>query len=277
MRRVLAAVAFVALAAVPSVADVTITVTTSTNAGGTTIEMSAITYIKGMKGRVDLKGMGQDRSILQDVAAKQQLMVNHVTKLVKTFDPKEGMAKMGASMGDPTVSFKPSGQTKEILGRTCTGYTLLATRPMTVGEETFTITHSGLVWLAKGGRDVGEWLAFERVAGAAGMTVSPFGQGPQSQGMTELQVFKGGANESIGPTLNFVQQNWVSERTPYRVGQEMIVFLAMTRQGFSRLAGPFYVFLVKGDEIVSFHSPVKTDGMTPADFVSKLRALAKNR
>jgi hypothetical protein len=92
-----------------------------------------------------------------------------------------------------------------------------------------------------------------------------------------IEVFKGGANEHIGRTLTFVQENWVSERTPYRVGQEMIVFLAKTRQGFSRLAGPHYVFLVKGDEIVGFHSPGNTDGMTPADFMSKLRALAKNR
>jgi hypothetical protein len=92
-----------------------------------------------------------------------------------------------------------------------------------------------------------------------------------------IEILKDGANARIGPTLTFVQETWASERTPYRVGQEMFVFLRTARQGFSRLAGPYYVFLVNGDELMSFHSPVKTDGMTPAEFLSKLRALAKGR
>jgi hypothetical protein len=57
----------------------------------------------------------------------------------------------------------------------------------------------------------------------------------------------------------------------------MFVFLTATQQPLWRLAGPYYVFLVNGDEIGSFHSPIKTDGTTPAEFAAKLRALAKGQ
>jgi len=90
-----------------------------------------------------------------------------------------------------------------------------------------------------------------------------------------IETFKGTLNAPIGKTLTFRQENWASERTPYAVGQRMILFLAATQQGLRRLAGPYYVFLMNGDEITSFHSPIKTDGVTPADFAARLRALAK--
>ena len=185
MRSIPAVVVFLALvfAAAPSVADVTVKMTTTSTTGGMTVEVSSVSYVKGMKGRMDVKGAGQDLSILQDVAAKQQLMVNHVTKLVETSDPKASMA----NMGDPTVSVKPSGQTKEILGRTCTGYMMIVSIPMTVGEETFTITNTSLVWLAKGGADVVEWQAFSKAAAAAGILTGSFMQGPQGRGAAELQ------------------------------------------------------------------------------------------
>ena len=89
-----------------------------------------------------------------------------------------------------------------------------------------------------------------------------------------FEMFKG-AMRRIGATLVFRQESWVSESTPYSIGQDMILFLVATRQGLLRLAGPYYVFLVNGDEITSFHSPISTVGMTPGDFAARLRALAK--
>jgi len=90
MRWVIFVVAFGALtfAAVPSWADVTITMSMSTKTAVMTTEMSSVTYLKGMKSRTDVKGMAQDMSILVDAAAKLQLMVNHVTKQVKSLDPR---------------------------------------------------------------------------------------------------------------------------------------------------------------------------------------------
>jgi Carboxypeptidase regulatory-like domain len=153
----------------------------------------------------------------------------------------------------------------------------------TIDHVDFALCVGGLVeihWIVPGGLNEA-WRQADVVADvrivATGPVHSECPRDDFEHTAAVIEIFKGGGNERIGPTLTFVQQNWVSERTPYRVGQEMIVFLTRTQQGFSRLAGPFYVFLVKGDEIVSFHSPVNTDGMTPADFMSKLRALAKGR
>ena len=142
MKLVLAVVAFVALvfAATPSVADVTIQMTTSTTFGGVTSRLSTVIDIKGTKARIDIKGKGQGISILQDVAARQQLAVNHVTKRAQTYGPNPSEADMVATMGEATVSFKPSGKTKKLLGHTCTRYTMRSSRPMIFLEEPFTIT-----------------------------------------------------------------------------------------------------------------------------------------
>ena len=189
MKRVLAVVAVVALvlAAVPCRADVTITMTRSAKAAYATMELSLVTYLKGMKSRMDLKGAGQDMSIFVDYAAKLQLMVNNVTKEIRTLDPSAGAADMPVNAGVPSASFEPLNQTKDILGRTCTGYMLRVSEPMKVGEETFTVTISGPVWMTKDGPDVAEWMAFEKATAAAGISMSSLGQGLQAQATAEAQ------------------------------------------------------------------------------------------
>ena len=84
--------------------------------------MPTVTYVKGMKMRTDVKVMNQDISIVIDAAAKQRLMIDHVAKQVGDFDPQAAMAAMPVNIGDITASVKPNGQTKEVLGRTCTGF-----------------------------------------------------------------------------------------------------------------------------------------------------------
>jgi hypothetical protein len=175
------------LVAAPARADVTIKMTMSTTGGPMAMDMTSVAYIKGMKMRTDVKVMTQDMSIIVDVAAKQQLMVNHVTKQVETFDPQSAMANMPVSFGDISVAMKPSGETKEILGRTCTGFTMQLSMPMTLGDESFTMTMTGPVWIAKDAPGVAEYQAFYKAALAAGLSLSPLAQGPQSKGMAEMQ------------------------------------------------------------------------------------------
>ena len=190
MKSILAVVVFLVLivTAVPSRADVTITMNMSTKtAAMTTEELSSVIYLKGMKSRVDGKGMALDISILVDMAAKLQLMVNHVTKQVHSLDPKADKANTPTNAGVSSVSFEPLNQTKDVLGHTCTGYMMRVSLPMKVGEETFTITTSGPVWMTKDGRDVAEWMAFDKAVAAAGFTMSSFALGPESQATAETQ------------------------------------------------------------------------------------------
>ena len=78
----------------------------------------------------------------------------------------------------------------------------------------------------------------------------------------------------VARTLTLTQENWTGERTPYAVGQDMVLFLVAGPRGFRRLAGPHSVFFLEGDQVVS-DLPAETKGLTPADFLAKLRAFAK--
>jgi hypothetical protein len=87
-----------------------------------------------------------------------------------------------------TVSVKPNGQTKEVLGRTCAGYTVDYSMPMTIMDETLSMTMSGLVWIAKDAPGIAEYQAFTKAATAAGLMSSVLGQGPQAKGLAQLQA-----------------------------------------------------------------------------------------
>lgn len=168
-------------------ADVTVTMTISMNAGPMVVNTTSVTWVKGMKMRLDSKVMEQDTSVFLDVTAKQMLMANHATKVITNADVQSAMANLPITFGEITMSFEPSGQSKEILGRTCSGYKLSMSIPMTMGEETITTKGTGVVWLATDGPGVEEFKAVNKAAAAAGLSTGGLNMGPQSKGMLELQ------------------------------------------------------------------------------------------
>ena len=89
------------------------------------------------------------------------------------------------------------------------------------------------------------------------------------------EVFKGDRSRRLDRTLTFAQENWSGERTPYAIGQDMIVFLAPSAGVLRRTAGPHSVFLLKAGQVINLGAFAETNGMTAADFLAKLRALAK--
>lgn len=90
-----------------------------------------------------------------------------------------------------------------------------------------------------------------------------------------IEVLRNTSGQRIGKTMSFRQEYSVNERTPYRVGQEMVVFLSATRDGFRRLAGPIYVWLFDGDKVVNSFGQREDEGTTPSSFLARLRELAK--
>jgi hypothetical protein len=166
------AVGALTFAAVPSRADVTITMTTSRTMGKMTSERLVVIYVKGMKGRIDMKAPTFDHSILIDVTAKQQLMLNIFAK--QTVDLTAANAALLAQFGDAVASLTPLGQTKDVLGRICAGYEMLATVRTTLGNEAVSFKMSGPIWLATSGPDVEEWVAFTKAALAAGIVTSQY-------------------------------------------------------------------------------------------------------
>lgn len=186
MKRLCLALIVVALCAAPALADVTVAMNMSMSAGPMAMSGQATTLLKGTKVRSDAKIASQDMSILFDPVVKQTLMLNHVTKEVTVYDPQQALAGLPMTFGDVWASVKPLGQTKEILGRACQGFTVELVMPMTVGAEALTMKVTGPVWLAKDGPGVADYKSAQKVLAAAGLSMSPFSQGPSAKGMAEV-------------------------------------------------------------------------------------------
>ncbi len=93
---------------------------------------------------------------------------------------------------------------------------------------------------------------------------------------TVTEVFKWPAALSQDrSTVVFRQDQWADEGTPYRVGQDLVVFLGLREGTLYRTSGWLGAFLLDGDRIQSVHPDVAPENMKVGDFITKLRALAK--
>lgn len=176
--------AWLAFTAVPAGADITMKMTTSTSGGPVAMDATAVMFVKGMKMRTDMQIMGQDMSMFVDIAARKQVVYNNLTKEVVDIGAAAG--ELPAGFGEPSMSVKPTGQTKELLGRTCAEFTIEITVPMAMQDEVLTIMASGRVWIAKDGPGVAEYQAFTKASTEAGLTSTLLAQGPHSKGLSQL-------------------------------------------------------------------------------------------
>ena len=193
MKRLLFVAAAFVLSVVAASADVTVTMTVSGAAAQTAISGTTTTWAKGTKLRVDTEMSGQSLTILSDSATKQQWKIDHTTKQIEPFDPNTAMAALPVSLGDVKAVVTPNGQTKEILGRQCQGYTIEVTMPMTLAGEAMVMKMSGPAWIAKDGAGVAELKAGQKAFSDLGMSTSLLAQGPQAKGMAELNKVLGEA------------------------------------------------------------------------------------
>jgi len=171
----------------PASADFGMTMMMSMNAGGMAVNATMETRVKALKMRSDIKVMQQDMSIFFDAAAKEVWMVNHATKEITSVDPATMAGHLPVAFGEAVVGLKPTGQTKEILGRTCQGYAIEMTVPMTLGQETVSMKMTGTLWMADKGPGVDEYKAVSKAAAESGVSTSFLAQGPTMKGMVEMQ------------------------------------------------------------------------------------------
>lgn len=184
MKHVLFVVLGLVLLAPTASADVTVTTAISV-ASTMSADGTMTMYVKGTKVRSDTNVAGQSLSILIDAAAKQQWMINHGAKTIEPFNPGQVMTSLPITFGEAKVSVAKNGQTKEILGRACQGFTLDITLPVTFGTETITMKMSGTAWVTGEGPGVAEYKASTKLFADAGFATSPFAQGPQAKAMAE--------------------------------------------------------------------------------------------
>ncbi len=185
----LAVLALILLVAPSAAADIGVTMTMSMNAGPMAVNGEMVTRTNGKNMRADTKVMQQELSIFYDGAAKQVWMVNHLTKEITAADPGKQAGNLPVTLGEVTVSVKPNGQTKTILGRACKGFAIDVSLPMTMNGETITVKMTGVSWVTDSGPGVEEYKAVNKAAAEAGFGGSMFGaqNGPQAKGLLEMQ------------------------------------------------------------------------------------------
>lgn len=206
MKRLCLALVVVLITAAPALADVTVAMNMSMTAGPMAMSGQGTILLKGTKIRSDAKVAGQDMSIFFDPVTKQMLMANHVTKEVTAYDPQQALAGTPTTFGEVRASVKPLGQTKEILGRACQGFTVELVMPMTMGGEALTMKATGPVWMAKDGPGVAEYKSAQKVLADAGLSISPFGQGPAVKGMLEVGKALAGAGVPLEQDIHMTME-----------------------------------------------------------------------
>jgi hypothetical protein len=176
-------------------ADVTVTSTVGGKVMGRDMSGQSVHYIKGTKMRMET----QNGVSILDAGTRQMIVLNDKKKEAEVFD----MAKLGAEIQknigavEPKVSFTPTGQKKDLLGRSCDGYMLTVTIPVTMGNDTLNLTMTGPAWIAKGAPGTKDYIAFYLEAAKNGMFFgSPQqakAQGGQMKSTTEMYKAFAGA------------------------------------------------------------------------------------
>ena len=133
-RSILVALFTVALAA-PSFADVTVKSAMTNKGMGAGGTMTSTTYIKGNKMRSDVVTGDTTRTTIFDVDTLKMISFDSNKKEADVFD----MQKMGADMaknvqvGEMKATIKPNGQTKQIAGKSASGYDMEISVPAMMG------------------------------------------------------------------------------------------------------------------------------------------------
>jgi hypothetical protein len=172
-RAILAAVVTLSVAA-PARADLKLTQNVSGKGmgqGGTTV---STTYIKGLKMRTDSVTNGTTRSTIFDVQNQKMYIFDSKKKEADVWDMAAFGKQVGASV-DPsemTTSIKPNGQTKQVAGKTATGYDMAISMPAHVGDAKdgmeMTVNLTGPLWIVKGAPGTQDYLQFYKAAAERG-------------------------------------------------------------------------------------------------------------
>lgn len=195
MKHVLLTAALMLALASPSFADVTIKQTMSGKGMGMSTNINSTTFIKGMKMRSDSVTGDTTRTTIFDVEAQKMYLFDSKKKEADVWD----MAAFGAEMGkavqtdEMKASIKPNGQTKDIAGKTATGYDMEIEVPATMGGAggmKMTVVLTGPVWIVKGAPGSKDFLQFYKAAVEKGFIFNDpraaKGQPGQAKAMAEM-------------------------------------------------------------------------------------------
>ncbi|MDH4064079.1 MAG: hypothetical protein OEW19_06740 [Acidobacteriota bacterium] len=169
MKRILGGVALALLVTVPAWADVTIKQTNAGKGMGMSGTMASTTYLKGMKMRTETVTGDTTRISIFDVQNQKMYMFDSKKKEVDVWDMQAFTAEMSKSVDTSAMkgTVKPNGQTKQIAGRTASGYDMEISMPTTLGGAggpSMTVRLVGPMWVVKDAPGTKEYMDFYRAA-----------------------------------------------------------------------------------------------------------------
>jgi hypothetical protein len=190
--------AIVALAvAVPARADLKLAEATTGKGMGLSGNIASTTYIKGLKMRVDTNRGDKVESMIFDVENQKLYMFDSKKKEADVWDMADFGKQIGLmDSGAGTSSFKPNGQTKQINGKTATGYDMSIVMPTTMGDGKngmqMTVNLSGTTWVVKGAPGSADYARFYMAAADKGFifTDPRAAKGQPGQAKARAQMYR---------------------------------------------------------------------------------------
>ena len=167
-RLILITIAALACAS-PTFADVTVKATGTGKGMGMSGTMATTTYIKGNKMRTDTVMGDTTRTMIFDVDAQRLYSFDSKKKEADAWDMQAFGANIQASVDTAGMkaAIKPNGQTKQIAGKSATGYDMELSMPTTMGGQggmKMTVFITGPMWIVKGAPGTAEYINFYKGA-----------------------------------------------------------------------------------------------------------------
>jgi hypothetical protein len=161
----------------PAQADVTIHATGTGKGLGMSGTTTSITYIKGLKMRVESVVGKKTDSMIFDVENQKMYILDPKRMEADVWDMATFSQELSKSVSieGMRTSMKPNGQTKSIAGQTADGYDMEIVVPATVGGAggmAMTMVLSGVTWIVKGAPGTAEYAAFYKGAAEKGWIFS---------------------------------------------------------------------------------------------------------
>jgi hypothetical protein len=170
---ILAAVVALAVAA-PARADLKLTQNVSGKGMGMNGSTVTTTSIKGLKMRSETTSGDTTRTTIFDVENQKLYMFDSKKKEADVWDMADFGQQIGSSVDTSgmTASLKPNGQTKQIAGKTATGYDMSVSMPTRMGDAKsgmqMTVNLSGPTWIVKGAPGTADFQKFYTAAAEKG-------------------------------------------------------------------------------------------------------------
>jgi hypothetical protein len=174
-------------------ADVTLHATSTGQGAGMSGQTSSVTYIKGLKMRIEASSAKFSTASIYDIDAQKLTILDTKKKEANVWDMGAFSQEMGKAVdaGGVQATMKPNGQVKAVNGQNADGYDVNIVVPATIGGSPVTMTLTGVSWIAKGVPGSAEYAAFYKAAGEKGwiFTDPRAAQGSPGQAKAMAQMY----------------------------------------------------------------------------------------